>query len=381
MLGVYLHIPFCRRKCSYCDFFSVAAGHPAFTDYSDLLLRQLDIAEADGWQGPVDSVYFGGGTPSLLAAAEVERLLHAIDRRLGLTVDAEISLEANPGTVDLATLRALRVAGINRLSLGLQSLDNHQLRRLGRLHDRAAGLASVALARQAGFANLAVDLMFALPGQSLAQLDRQIDQYLALDVEHLSCYGLTAEEGTPLHRQVAAGKIELPDEELYRGAFLRIDRRLGTAGYRHYEIANYARLGFECRHNLRYWQRRPYLGLGAGAHSLRADGWGSRWAVAADLERYRRDLDAGRDPLESLERFDRQGALSETIYLGLRTATGISDADLRAGFGTDLATAFPGAVARLAPWLHQRNERWAFTSDGWLLFDRLIEPFLHGFPR
>lgn len=379
MLGVYLHIPFCRRKCPYCDFFSVPADHHVFSDYADLLLQQLDIAVKDGWEGPADSVYFGGGTPSLLPPASIERLIRAIDQRLGLTADAEISLEANPGTVDLATLRALRDAGINRLSLGLQSLDDHQLHRLGRLHDRTAGLTSVELARKAGFANLSVDLMFALPGQTPDQIDRQVGDYLQLDVEHLSCYGLTAEEGTPLQRQIAAGELELPDEELYRDAFLQIDRRLGDAGYRHYEIANYARPGFECRHNLRYWERRPYLGLGAGAHSFRADGWGSRWAVAADLDRFRDDLHAGRDPLECLEHFDRQGALSETIYLGLRTAAGISDTMLIRNFGTSLGDAYPQAVARLAPWLRRHNERWTFNHAGWLLFDRLIEPFLHEF--
>jgi len=375
-LGIYLHIPFCRGKCSYCDFFSITSSSPFFAVYPTLLLKQLDQAENDSWAGPVTSVYFGGGTPSLLTTEDVATLLTALDKKFGLAVDVEITLEANPGTIDLAKLQGLRSAGVNRLSLGLQTLDDGQLSCLGRRHDRRANLASVALARQAGFDNLSLDLMFALPGQTPAQLEEELASYLDLNVEHLSCYGLTAEAGTPFAKSVQSGEIKLPDDDFYAEAFLSIDQQLTSAGYQHYEIANYALPGRLCRHNQRYWNRSDYLGLGAGAHSFFASEWGSRWAVAPDLQGYADDLNCGRDPSRCLETFGRQGALSEALYLGLRTAAGVAENALRARFGTGLHQAFPDAVARLTPWLSQRGDRWVMNVAGWLLYDRLIQEFL-----
>lgn len=376
MLGVYLHIPFCQSKCSYCDFFSVTADSPYFEEYPQRLERQLELAVAAGWKGPVTSVYFGGGTPSLFPAAAIGSILDAINRHLGVSLQAEISLEANPDSITLPQLQSLRSVGVNRLSLGLQSLDDRQLRQLGRRHDRQAGVHAVRQARQAGYDNLSLDLMFALPGQTPAQLEIQLNDYLALDPEHLSCYGLTAEDGTPLQRQITAGELALPDEECYRDAFLLIDQRLRSAGYQHYEIANYARPGRACQHNLGYWRRQAYLGLGAGAHSFVADQWGSRWATEPDLERYQQAVLAGHNPIKCLEHFDKPGALSETLYLGLRTAEGVSSGDLHNKFGVDLADAYPRAIRELAPWLVQDGDRWSFTIHGWLLFDRLIQAFL-----
>ena len=375
-LGIYLHIPFCRGKCPYCDFFSVTTASPLFAAYPDLLLKQLERAVNDGWSGPVTSVYFGGGTPSLLQTDDVARLLSAFDKRFGLADDVEITLEANPGTIDLAKLQGLHSAGVNRLSLGIQSLDDSSLHRLGRRHDRRANLSSVKAARQAGFDNLSLDLMFALPGQTLPQLESELAGYLDLNVEHLSCYGLTAEPGTPFSQSVQAGEIKLPDDDFYAEAFLLIDQQLTTAGYQHYEIANYGRPGRLCRHNQRYWKRADCLGLGAGAHSFCSHGWGSRWAVASDLQGYADDLKCGRPPSRCLETFDRLAALSETLYLGLRTAAGVAESELRARFGASLHQAFPAADARHAPWLRQRGDTWSMNVSGWLLYDRLIQEFL-----
>ena len=376
MSGLYLHIPFCRRKCPYCDFFSVAGASPHFAAYPALLARQLELAAGHGWQGPFTTVYFGGGTPSLLAPAAVGTLLDGVARSFGLTADAEITLEANPGTVTAATLCGYRAAGINRLSLGLQSLDPGQLQTLGRPHDREAGVQAVKRARRAGFANLSLDLIFALPGQTPGDLAREIERYLDLDPEHFSCYGLTAEPDTPFQQRVHSGELCLPDGDAYAEAYLQLHARLSTAGYAHYEIANYARPGHECRHNLGYWQRRPYLGAGAGAHSFRAAGWGERWSVPADLDAYAWALQAGRDPAERLERFDRRGAMSETLYLGLRTSAGVSDDRFREKFGCSVADTWPAALKKLSPWLAQGDGCWRVTVDGWLLFDRLIQEFL-----
>ncbi|MCM2264797.1 MAG: radical SAM family heme chaperone HemW [Desulfuromonadales bacterium] len=376
MLGLYLHIPFCRRKCPYCDFFSVAAGDPHFRVYPKLLRQHLDWAAAHGWRGPIDTVYFGGGTPSLLSPRVIGSLLDTVARRFGLTADAEITLEANPGTVTAARLCGYRAAGVNRLSLGLQSLDPAQLVNLGRLHGRNEGLQAVNWARRAGFDRLSLDLIFALPGQTLSALDAELDRYLALAPEHLSCYGLTAEPDTLFHQRVQTGELQLPDGEFYADAFLLLHERLTAAGYEHYEIANYARPGQACRHNLGYWQRRPYLGVGAGAHSFRDAGGGERWAVPPDLDAYGTALRVGHEPAVLLENFEHTGAMSEMLYLGLRTRSGVEDAAFRAGFGRGVAEAFPQAVERLRPWLVFEEGNWRMTVAGWLIYDRLIQEFL-----
>ncbi|NJC87868.1 MAG: radical SAM family heme chaperone HemW [Desulfuromonas sp.] len=376
MLGLYLHIPFCRRKCPYCDFFSVEDHAARLRSYPALLRRHLAWAAGHGWHGPIGTVYFGGGTPSLLTARAVGSLLQVVDQHFGLAVDAEITLEANPGTVTPASLSGYRAAGVNRLSLGLQSLDPHQLTILGRLHDARQGVQAVQWARRAGFANLSLDLIFALPGQTLADLDAELDRYLALAPEHLSCYGLTAEPETPFHHRVQAGELILPDGEFYAEAFLLLHERLTAAGYDHYEIANYARPGKACRHNLGYWQRRPYLGIGAGAHSFREADWGERWAVPPVLDAYAAALRTAHEPAERLESFDCAGAMSEVLYLGLRTREGVDEAAFRSGFGRGVAEAWPQAVEKLRQWIILTDGYWRMTVDGWLLYDRLIQEFL-----
>lgn len=376
MSSLYLHVPFCRRKCPYCDFFSLAAPKAQVAAYPELLVKHLALAAASDWQGPFDSVYFGGGTPSLLSPRAIDAILQAAERYFGLTANAEITLEANPGTVTRQSLAGYRSAGVNRLSLGLQSCNVDQLQRLGRLHDREEGFAIVALTRAVGFDNLSLDLMFALPGQTADELAEEIQSYLALAPEHLSCYGLTAEAETPFGHEVAAGTLVLPDEEFYAQAFLTLHECLTGAGYHHYEIANYAQSGRECRHNLSYWGRRSCLGIGAGAHSFHPSAWGSRWAVPDDLPHYRRKIGEQQEPALCLETFNRQAALSETVYLGLRTASGVADDALYRDFGCGLAEAFPAAVTASADWLENRAGRWRLSPEGWLLFDHLILPFL-----
>lgn len=373
--GLYIHVPFCRRKCDYCDFFSlpVADGVPA--DYPGLLLEQLRLT-APVWPGPLTTVFFGGGTPSLLEPAAVARLIDAAAARFGLAGDAEISLEANPGTVDPERLRAFHTAGVNRLSLGIQSFSDRQLVALGRLHDRRTALRAVEQARRAGFDNLALDLIFALPGQTAADLEREMGMLLSLAPEHVSCYGLSVEEGTPLAARHRHKPLALPDEERFAELYSLAAERLGAAGYRHYEISNHARPGFECRHNLGYWRRRSCLGLGPGAHSFRADGWGERLAIPPDLERYAAELRSGREPSVSLECFDRSGAMAETLYLGLRTADGVADTAFRERFGCSVAEAFPVALRQAGARLTLIDGRWRFDRAGWLLYDHLITPFL-----
>ncbi|BCR06979.1 coproporphyrinogen III oxidase [Desulfuromonas versatilis] len=376
MPALYLHVPFCRRKCPYCDFYSLPVATAALAGYPELLIRHLRIAAATGWRGPLDTVFFGGGTPSLLPPAAVAEVLGAARELFGLAPQAEISMEANPGTLSLESLEGYRQAGVNRLSLGVQSLEDGELRRLGRIHSAAQARQAVAWARQAGFANLSVDLMFALPGQTAGSLARQLEALLELSPEHLSCYGLSVEEQTPFYHLHREGGLELPDEETYAELFLALHRSLEAAGFEHYEISNYARPGFQCRHNLRYWQRRGYLGVGAGAHSFCPAGFGRRSEVPGDLQGYARQLAAGRDPARLLEEFDQRGAMAETLYLGLRTAQGVDEKRFRERFGCGVADAFPEALARTAGQLRLEQGRWQMGLSGWLVYDHLISAFL-----
>jgi len=376
MAGLYIHIPFCRSKCSYCDFFSLPVPEAgALQRYGELLVRQLH-REAANWAGPVETIFFGGGTPSLLAPATVGEILETVAATLGVASAAEITLEANPGSVNAAGLAALRAAGINRLSLGLQSLDDRQLATLGRGHTVAEAMAAVAAARAAGFANLSLDLIYALPGQSVEALEEELQSLVDLRPEHISTYALTVEEETPLYTRVAAGEISLPEEEETARHYCAVDAVLTAAGYEHYEISNFARPGRACRHNLDTWRRQPYLGLGAGAHSFCAGGWGERRAVPPDLALFARRVAAGEEASERIEIFDRRGAMSETLYLGLRTAAGVSETDFCRRFGVGVAAAFPEALQHCGPRLRCSDGRWTFDLQGWLLYDHLIAFFL-----
>ncbi len=265
-LALYVHFPWCVRKCPYCDFNSHEAtgGVQAIPEsrYLDALCADLDVALPLIWGRRVISIFFGGGTPSLLSAAGLERLLSALRARLPLAADCEVTLEANPGTFEAAKFAAFRAAGVNRLSIGVQSFDDEQLRRLGRIHDRAQALAAIEAAAVA-FDNFNLDLMYALPAQSLQAMRRDVEQALALAPAHLSLYQLTIEPNTVF----AKYPPPLPDDDTAAAMHEWIEAQLATAAYRHYEVSAYAKVGKSCRHNVNYWQFGDYLGIGAGAHS------------------------------------------------------------------------------------------------------------------
>nr|WP_224746887.1 radical SAM family heme chaperone HemW [Pelovirga terrestris] len=373
---MYFHIPFCRKRCRYCDFFSTTAGTGERDIYVDLLCRHLTLISGDDQTfSPLNTIYFGGGTPSLLTAKQLAQLLGTCHNLFGLNATAEVTLEVNPATFGGNYLQQVRQLGVNRLSIGIQSFDDRQLQQLGRCHDGQQAQSAVTAARAAGFDNISLDLMFALPGQNSNDLKREIDQLLQLEPEHISVYGLTIEEGTEFARWRLQGQLKVPDDEEYAGQYEFLRIRFTAAGYEHYEVSNFARPGHRCRHNQCYWQRRTCLAVGAGGHSFVESGYGARRHVPADLVRYRKFLEAGADPAELLEQFDRKGAMAETAYLALRTSDGLGLAAFEQRFGESLQQVFPDALAQLQGSLVFDNGRVVLLPQHWLIYDHLIASF------
>ena len=345
--GLYVHLPFCRQKCFYCDFPSYAGQEGRMAVYVEALLGELAREGAPlraAW-GPPRTVYLGGGTPTALPPALMERLLAGLREFLAAAPDAlEFTCECNPGTVDAAYLSLLRAGGVNRLSLGVQTFDDALLRRIGRIHTAAEICAAVRQARAAGFRNLSLDLMYGLPGQTLAGLEMSVQQALALAPQHISIYGLQVEEGTPFARAQAAGQLALPTEEESEVMYDYMTAALPAAGYARYEISNFARPGFESRHNLGYWQDVPYLGVGAAAHSYLD---GQRYENPRGIEEYLAALrESGRARREE-EPMTRATSMEEFAFLALRTARGIDRARFAARFGCELASVYADAIARM----------------------------------
>ena len=345
--GLYVHLPFCRQKCFYCDFPSYAGQEGRMAVYVEALLGELAREGAPlraAW-GPPRTVYLGGGTPTALPPALMERLLAGLREFLAAAPDAlEFTCECNPGTVDAAYLSLLRAGGVNRLSLGVQTFDDALLRRIGRIHTAAQARAAVRQARAAGFRNLSLDLMYGLPGQTLAGLEMSVRQALALAPQHISIYGLQVEEGTPFARAQAAGRLALPSDEESEAMYDYMTAALPAAGYARYEISNFARPGFESRHNLGYWQAVPYLGVGAAAHSYLD---GQRYENPRGIEEYLAALrESGRARREE-EPLTRATSMEEFAFLALRTARGIDRARFAARFGCELASVYADAIARM----------------------------------
>jgi len=382
--SLYIHIPYCQAKCPYCDFNSYAAERWPETRYVQALCAELEhYAHQAPWQGSeIGTIFFGGGTPSLFAPASMERVLAAVARRWSVSTDAEITLEANPGTVSSHTLRGFRGAGINRLSFGVQSFDANHLRVLGRIHSGGDAVNAVGWARRAGFDNVNLDLIFALPHQTVAEWESDLTQAIALRPDHISAYNLTYEEGTPFHKLRKQGVLRQLPEEIEVAMFTRTQEILAAAGFEQYEISNYARPERACRHNLNYWQSGDYLGVGAGAHSYtRVGASGSRWSNEKIPARY---IDAVAAAVgkagharSTQERLDERQARGEFVFLGLRCRTGVPATAFRERFGDDLLAAFPHAADLQREGLLQcADERWQLTTRGLMLADSVFATFL-----
>jgi oxygen-independent coproporphyrinogen-3 oxidase len=371
-LALYLHVPFCRRRCNYCDFNTYAGLEALFAPYVAALAQEIRQA---GRGERVASVFFGGGTPSVLPVNLVAELMAACHGAFALDVDAELSLEANPGTVNQADLDALRRLGINRLSLGLQSSHPDELALLGRLHTFEQARQAVSMARAAGFDNLSLDLIYGLPQQSPEAWSATLQAVLALAPDHLSAYCLTVEPGTPLAAWVVSGQVPAPDPDLAADMYELAASVLERAGLRHYEISNWARPGRECRHNLVYWRNGDYLGLGAGAHSHRH---GRRWWNVLAPDEYIARLQAGQSPQAGAEEIDPALAMGETMMLGLRLHEGVSAGAFRGRFGRELAQVYRQALDELAATglVEWDGRRVRLTARGRLLGNQVFAQFL-----
>lgn len=336
-IGLYIHIPFCRQKCSYCDFPSYSNMEELYGSYTAALRREIAAQGILYADRRVVSVYMGGGTPTVLPLQQTLMIINDVKERFSLAEDVEWTMEANPGTVTAASLYALLAAGINRISYGIQSFDDGILRRLGRIHTAEEGREAVNLARMAGFTNISLDLMFDLPGQSVDVWRDTLETAVSLAPAHISAYGLKIEEGTDFAVWLNRGLIWLPPDEEQEAMYDLTTRFLPQQGFGRYEISNYAREGRKCLHNCRYWQSKPYVGLGAAAHSYYE---GVRTANTADVRQYIEMIQQGLSPADHTETTDNRTAMAEYCFLALRTADGINLTDFARRFRADFNQCF-----------------------------------------
>lgn len=345
--GLYVHVPFCARKCHYCDFNTYAVDQEAVSAYMRAVAREAAMLGSQT-RARFETVFIGGGTPTVLSPEQLTTLIDDLRGSFDVAADAEITVEANPSSLSPPKLAAMLEAGVNRLSVGVQSFDDALLQRIGRLHSASQGRRAVLEARRAGFANINLDLMFGLPGQDLATWEQTLDEAVALEPEHLSCYQLIVEDGTLFGRLHAEGQLHLPGEEEELRMFERTRAKLRAAGFEMYEISNYAKPGRRCRHNMIYWRNERWLGLGPGAWSQWDDGGRTiRWMNERSPERYAGRLAAGELPVAEREEVGVDEAMDETMMLGLRMMDGVEDARFSARFGRSVEEVYGPVVSRL----------------------------------
>lgn len=354
-LGLYLHIPFCVKKCAYCDFLSAPAGARVRREYVDALLAEIKSCRrqyADLYE--VSTVFVGGGTPSILEPEQITQIFETLRETFSFSAETEITIEANPGTVTEEKLAAWKQAGINRVSIGLQSTDDNELKLLGRIHTYGQFERTYHMVRAAGFTNVNLDLISAIPGQTVESWKRTLKRAAALAPEHISAYSLIIEEGTPFYemygedsrgeRQPDAEILPLPDEDAEREMYDLTEQILSRFGYRRYEISNYAKDGFACRHNQGYWERAPYLGIGLGASSLVGH---RRWHNVSDLHLYMESVQSKACWQEDVEELQTKDEIEEYLFLGLREMKGISARAFEKSFGRNLFDVYGKQLKRL----------------------------------
>lgn len=369
-LELYVHIPFCVRKCQYCDFLSGPSDEETKDRYIEALLKEIRAAEhTEDYE--IVSVFIGGGTPSALKAEAIASIMRTLQEQFFFCEDAEVTIEANPGTVDLEKLTIYRNVGINRLSLGLQSTDAEELKLLGRIHSYEEFLKSYEWAREVGFSNINIDLMFAIPGQTGEAWRQHLYQVAELNPEHISAYSLIIEEGTPFAEQ----NLDLPDEDTEYQMYEDTAEILERYGYRQYEISNYAKQGYMCRHNAGYWQRREYLGFGLGASSLYG---GMRFSNTHQMQEYlkeSRNPDQIRQDVTVLSRNER---IEEFMFLGLRMTEGISEKKIEENFDVRLMDVYGDILQKYEEtgFMEHIETKWRLTRKGIHVSNHILADFL-----
>jgi oxygen-independent coproporphyrinogen-3 oxidase len=375
--GIYIHIPFCRARCSYCDF-ATGTYEGALADaYVRALASEVESFGAAAEGAEADTVYFGGGTPSLLTPEQVGRLMRAVRRRFRVAADAEVTMEMNPGTVTPEALEGFREAGVNRASFGAQTFDEGELKRLGRTHTADDTRRTLSLLRAAGFDNISFDLIAGLPGQTLEGWSRNLDEALALRPQHLSLYLLEVHEGTPLAAQIREGRYHAPDADLAAEMYTLLAARTRLAGYEQYEISNFCLPRRESRHNMKYWTGEPYFGFGCSAHSF--DGRRSRWSNERDARRYVELLGTSGSAVVERTELDERDASAEALFLGLRLlGRGVNLAEHRARFRRDVREEYSEDLSRFgeAGLIEFDGDIMRLTPSGALLSNEVFSAFV-----
>ena len=373
-MELYLHMPFCVRKCAYCDFLSFPSGAETQRMYAKRLMEDIDVMGKRYGEIPVETIFIGGGTPSVPDSGLIVEIMEHVRHAFHVADGAEISMEANPGTVTREKLTDYRKAGINRLSFGLQSANDRELKLLGRIHTWAEFLESFTLARECGFANLNIDLMSALPGQTCESWKETLSRVTDLDPEHISAYSLIIEEGTPFGERYGSeeGRKLLPDEDSEREMYHETKRFLKDCGYERYEISNYAKPGRECRHNIGYWTGVPYLGLGLGASSYLD---GCRFTVNPDMKQY---LEEKPGMFADIEKLTKKDMEEEFFYVGLRMTAGVSLSEFERRFWISAKEVYPGLMETFVKEKAARFEgdRFVLTDYGLDVSNYIMAQFL-----
>lgn len=374
-LGLYIHIPFCVKKCEYCDFLSWNAGEEERQQYVAALLSEIESYRefAKGYR--VSTIFIGGGTPSVLLPKQMEDILQKIYEIFELERRPEITVEVNPGTVDEEKLQCYKENGVNRLSMGLQSVKDEKLRLLGRIHTYQEFVESYELARKAGFDNISIDLISSVPGQTLQEWKEELETAAAQNPEHISVYQLIIEEGTPFYEKYAEHPELLPDEETSREIYLWTGKFLKEAGYEQYEISNYAKPGKESRHNLKYWEREDYLGLGLGAASMVRN---IRMSNTKDMRTYLERCDKPKTMREDVQFLEEPRQMEEFMFLGLRKTRGVSKKEFKRIFGREMDMVYEKALHKCLEngMLLEHKDRIFLSEEGTLLSNMVLSEFL-----
>jgi len=371
--AAYVHIPFCVSKCRYCAFNSIVSGEPTFETYAAAVVNEIKMSEP--MSEPLDTVYFGGGTPTVLGAETLLRLLDALKSRIGISRDAEVTIEANPDTVSAGLLAALRQTGFNRLSIGVQSFDDNLLAVLGRTHDSCSAVRAVRLAGDCGFDNISIDLMYALPTQTLDAWQSDLERALQVEPKHISLYELSIEEGTPFAKLYAENGLDLPSEDDRIEMYFMARRMLERSGYEHYEISNFAIEGYRSRHNQVYWRNEAYYGFGAGASSYIE---GVRSTNESDICGYISLISSGEKSVAYSEKLGVKDALGETLMLGLRMLDGVNFGYLNERFGLDVEMHYSREISDLIgrELIELSNGCMKLTESGLLLANEVALAFM-----